>query len=186
MDEQEITGMLNALQRGEVAPPQLLEAVYAELHILARAQMRNERADHTLQPTALVHEAYLKLTGGEVSWANRRHFFGAAAESMRRILVEQARRRARQKRGGDRRREAIVLHELPGVTLPDAKLLSLHEALSDFEKEEPAKAELVKLRYFAGLDEQEAAMALDISRSTASRWWSYAKAWLFERMGGPD
>lgn len=169
----------------------LLPLVYDELRRLAARQLARERPGQTLQPTALVHEAYLRLVDGreEALWENRGHFFAAASESMRRILVEQARRRHRLKRGAGFRR--VPLREADGVNVGvgvdparDEDILALDEALDRLEAEDPAKAELVKLRVFAGLTLEEAAAALGISRATASRRWSYARAWLFDRIHG--
>ena len=184
----DVTAILNAIEAGNARTEELLPFVYEELRRLALAKMRRERPGHTLQATALVHEAFLRLLGDEqATWQNRRHFFGAAAIAMQRILVEQARERQQQKRGGDYHRVelsdvAAADHELPS----DTNLLALNEALKRLEQEDPAKAELVRLRYFAGLTEEEAALALNISRATASRWWTFAKAWLFQRVQGKD
>ena len=184
----DVTAILNAIEAGNARTEELLPLVYEELRRLALAKMRHERPGHTLQATALVHEAFLRLLGDEqATWQNRRHFFGAAAIAMQRILVEQARERQQQKRGRDYQRVelsdvAAADHELPS----DTNLLALNEALKRLEQEDPAKAELVRLRYFAGLTEEEAALALNISRATASRWWTFAKAWLFQRVQGKD
>ena len=156
--------------------------VYDELRRLAAARMRNEATEHTLQPTALVHEAYLRLLRSEPqSWDNRRHFFSAAAEAMRRILIEHARSRDRIKRGGELHREPLPdIAISPSVDL--SEIIAVHEVLEEFEREMPDKAELVKLRYFAGLDEVSAAETLGISRATASRWWTFSRAWLFQKI----
>ena len=145
--------------------------------------MAHESAAHTLQPTALVHEAFLRLVGNDqpVSWQSRAHFFGAASEAMRRILVESARRRNTQKRGSGAKR--LPLEErLALVDLPSGELLALDEALADLETQAPKKAELVKLRFFGGCTIDEAAELMDISRSTAERYWVYARAWLYKRV----
>jgi RNA polymerase sigma factor (TIGR02999 family) len=178
-----VTLILNAIERGETRSEELFALVYDELRRLASGQMRQERPGHTLQATALVHEVFLRLmSDSERTWQNRRHFFGAAAEAMRRILVEQARRKASIKRGGEMQRV-----DMPDIQIAEAPahrhdIASLNEALIEFEKADPEKAELVKLRYFAGLQEAEAAQVLDISRATAARWWAYAKAWLYQRV----
>lgn len=182
----QVTVILHAIDRGEASSEELFSLVYDELRRLASAQMKQERPGHTLQATALVHEVFLRMiAGSDCTWQNRRHFFGAAAEAMRRILVEQARRKARVKHGGNMQRV-----DLPEIEIADAPsgredVAALDDALAAFERTEPEKAELVKLRYFAGLQEAEAAQTLDISRATASRWWAYAKAWLYERMRDP-
>lgn len=173
----EVTRILNAIGQGDdLAATQLLPLVYDELRRLAAAQMAREKPGQTLDATALVHEAYLRLAG-EKQFENRRHFFAAAVEAMRRILVENARRKQRHKRGGGR--ERVELDEV-ALTAPesDVRLLALNEALDCFAKVEPAKAQLVKLRWFGGLSLDAAAELLDISPSTADRWWAYARAWL--------
>lgn len=181
-----VTIVLNAIESGEARTEDLLPLVYDELRKLAAGQMKHERAGQTLQATALVHEAFLRLVGDDkATWQNRRHFFGAAAIAMQRILVEQARRKSRLKRGGDL--QGVDLSQID-VSVDEAKsddeLMALDEALTLFQSEDQEKAELVRLRYFAGFTEEEAALALDISRATASRWWTYSKAWLFEKMRG--
>ena len=180
----DVTVLLNDIDSGRARTEDLMPLVYDELRRLAAAQMRQERDEHSLQATALVHEAFLRLVGNtQATWQNRRHFFGAAALAMQRILVDQARQRQQVKRGGDLHRV-----DLPDVAmasqqqLSDADLLALHDAMAQLERDDPAKAELVRLRYFAGLTEEEAALALNISRATASRWWTFAKAWLFQRI----
>jgi RNA polymerase sigma factor (TIGR02999 family) len=161
----------------------LLPLVYDGLRRLAEQKMAREAPGQTLEPTALVHEAYLRLVGaeGDKEWANRAHFFAAAAEAMRRILVENARRKRTRKHGGDRKR-----HSLDDVNLaaPDAdnNLLALDEALVKFAAKDPVKADLVKLRYFAGFTNAEAARLLGISTATADRYWTYARAWLNEEI----
>jgi RNA polymerase sigma factor (TIGR02999 family) len=161
----------------------LLPLVYDQLRRLARQRMRAERPDQTLQATALVHEAYLRLVEAQnpQQWDGRWHFFAAAAEAMRRILVDNARRRSRAKRGGGRRRVSLDAVELT-VDEPPDDLLALDEALAAFAERQPEKAQLVKLRYFAGLTNEEAAQAMGISTSTADRHWAYARAWLFRRV----
>ena len=156
--------------------------VYEELRRLARQKMGQERAGHTLQATALVHEAYLRLVDGNTvkSWEGRWHFFGAAAEAMRRILVDQARRRGRVKRGGGAARHRIGLEDLElTVNEPPQELLAVDDGLTALAAQHPEKAQLVKLRYFAGLTIEEAAEATGISVATANRHWAYARAWLF-------
>ena len=164
----------------------LLPLVYDELRAEAQRLMRSERDGHTLQATALLHEAYLKLVGPrDLPWQNRAHFFAAAAEAMRRILVERARSRARLRHGGAYHIEELdpeVVVELP----QDLDLLALDEALARLEREDPPKAELVKLRYFAGLTLVEAAEVLGISRATADRRWAFARAWLFREVSKGD
>lgn len=179
----DITRALAAAASGEPqAAEQLLPLVYEELRRVAAQQLANERPGQTLQATALVHEAYLRLVGGgETSWENRRHFFAAAAEAMRRILVERARRKHRLRHGGGGRRVEIEADELP-IEEPPVDLLALDEALEQLAAEDTSKAELVKLRFFAGLSEQEAAEVLGISRATAARHWAYARAWLFDQL----
>lgn len=162
----------------EAEANRMLELVYQELKALATARLRHERPGLTLQATALVHEAYLRLVGqgAQQVWANRAHFFAAAAEAMRRILIEQARSKSRQKRGGE-----LVRRELDGVEIvshasPD-QLLRIHEAIEKLASEDPLAAKIVNLRYFAGLTIEQIAEALDLARSTAYEHWSYARAW---------
>jgi RNA polymerase sigma factor (TIGR02999 family) len=180
----DVTQLLNAIDQGDLrAPGQLLPLVYDELRRLAAHKLAQEKPGQTLQPTALVHEAYLRLVGkgDEPHWDGRGHFFAAAAEAMRRILVENARRKHRLKRGGDRQR--LDLEQVEAVSdAPSEDLLALDEALDQFAAEDGQKAELVKLRYFAGLSVEEAACCLGISRATADRYWAYARAWLYDRL----
>ncbi len=181
----DVTRILSAIGRGEPeATDALLPIVYEELRGLARARMLGEPADHTLQPTALVHEAYLRLVQTpEADWENRRHFFAAAAQAMRRILVERARRVAGPKRGGGRAR--MPLDEVDCAIDPATmSFLALDESLEALEAKDPQMAEVVKLRYFAGLSVEETAQALGLSPRTVKREWSVARAWLYERMGG--
>ena len=166
---------------GVSATEDLFAQVYGELRRLAECQLRAEKAGHTLQATALVHEAFLKLSGGERTWEDRRQFFVAAAEAMRRILVDHARKRKRKRRGGQRTRIDADLVLLPEVR-PDDEVIALADAISDFEKEDPRAADLVKIRYFAGLTLDEAATVTGVSRATAARDWSYAKAWLRRKL----
>lgn len=181
------TRLLNAIQQGDSqAAAQLLPLVYDELRRLAAAQLAGERPGQTLNATALVHEAYLRLVGGpfreqeqEVRWDGRGHFFAAAANAMRRILVEAARRKRRLRHGGDWRRIPFENIEA-AADLSDDNLLDLDDALKAFAAAAPLKAQLVELRFFAGLTVEEAAHCLGISRATADRWWAYARAWLFD------
>lgn len=162
----------------------LLPAVYQELRRLAAGKMAGERAAFTLQPTALVHEAWLRLgADAQPRWENRAHFFAAAAEAMRRILVDHARRRNAQRRGG--RHERVDLDQVDlafGETDAPDRIVAIDEALAVFAAEHPAKAELVKLRYFAGLTLEDAAPLLGISEPTAKRWWAFSRAWFFEKL----
>lgn len=180
----DVTRLLTALRSGDAgASETLLRLVYAELHQLASARMSHEPAGHTLQPTALVHEAWLRLGGAETAdWKNRAHFFGAAAEAMRRILIERARRKLAPRHGGGLERVDIDEVEIACGAKDDDELLALHAALDKFVAHSPRKAELVKLRYFIGLTLDEAAEILDISLATAKRDWSYARAWLFREI----
>jgi RNA polymerase sigma factor (TIGR02999 family) len=174
----DITRLLDAAAQGDgVAAEQLLPLVYDELRRLAAAKMAREVPGQTLQPTALVHEAWLKLSGSSQQWNHRGHFFAAAAEAMRRILIDRARKRKRERHGHGLRRLNFDDVDV-AITTDDDVLLCVNEALEKFAKEAPDKAELVKLRYFAGLSIPEAAEALDISEATAKRHWSYARAWL--------
>ena len=180
-----VTRILRAVEAGESqAAEELLPAVYHELRRLALQKLNHEPPGHTLQATALVHEAYVRLVDQrEQHWDSRGHFFAAAAEAMRRILVESARRKRRIKHGGGRGHLALDEVDLAiNFNQPDLDLLALDDALKAFALEEPRKAELVKLRYFAGLSQQEAADVLNLSRATAARWWAFARAWLYERM----
>ena len=180
----DVTQLLGALRRGDAdASGTLLELVYSELHQLASARMSHEPAGHTLQPTALVHEAWLRLGGAETAnFQSRAHFFGAAAEAMRRILIERARRKLAPRHGGGLQRVDIDEVEIATGAKDDDELLALHAALDKFVTHSPRKAELVKLRYFIGLTLDEAAEILDISLATAKRDWTYARAWLFREI----
>ena len=178
-----VTRLLNDAASGDArAAAELLPLVYDELRRLARQKMGQERAGHTLQATALVHEAYLRLVDGNTarSWEGRWHFFAAAAEAMRRILVDQARHRGRIKRGGGATRQRIDLENVAlAVNEPPEELLAVDEGLTALAAGHPEKAQLVKLRYFAGLTIEEAAEAMGTSTATANRQWAYARAWLF-------
>jgi RNA polymerase sigma factor (TIGR02999 family) len=185
----DVTRILSAIEQGDPqAGEQLLPLVYDELRQLAAAKLAQETPGQTLQATALVHEAYLRLVGSEAapSWDSRGHFFAAAAEAMRRILIDQARRKHSQKRGGELRRVELDAGAL--LAAPDDQpaddLLALDEALQQLESEEPLKARLVKLRYFTGLSLPDAAEALGVSLATAKRHWVYARAWLYGKVHG--
>jgi len=184
----DVTRILTAIEQGNAkASDELLPLVYNELRRMAAHKMAGERPGHTLQPTALVHEAWLALVDSpNQSWQNRAHFFGAAAEAMRRILIARARRKGRQRRGAGAAHLDVDALEIASPA-PDDQLLALNEALDRFAKLEPQQAELVKLRYFVGLKIEEAAEVLGISKATAKRWWAYARAWLFHEVdGGKD
>jgi RNA polymerase sigma factor (TIGR02999 family) len=177
----ELSHILDAIGQGDPqAAAQLLPLVYDELRRMASAQLAREKPGQTLDATALVHEAYLRLVGDQ-QFENRRHFFAAAAEAMRRILVENARRKSSRKRGGDRQRVDLDV-DRPATVERSEPLLVLDEALERFEARAPDKAQLVKLRYFAGMTIEEAAETLAISVTTANRWWAYARAWLHEEI----
>ena len=178
----EVTQRLDAVARGENPSRDLLPLVYEELRKLAAARMARESAGHTLQPTALVHEAWLRLSGssGDV-WKNRVYFFAAAAEAMRRILVEHARRKSRLKHGGGQERldiEGLELAEAP----VDDRILLINEALSELEKEDPERARVVVLKYFGGMTNKELAETLGIGERTVNRHWLCAKQWLFHKI----
>ena len=179
----DVTLILNAIERGdEGATDDLLPLVYEELRLLAAQRLSNEQPGQTLQATALVHEAYIRLIGSEhQNWDDHGHFFAAAAEAMRRILIDNARRKQSLKRGGDRLR--IELDKVvTGSQDPSDDVLALDEALTKLAAEDPLKVDLVKLRFFAGLSIDQAARALNISRATAIRHWSFARAWLFREI----
>lgn len=183
----DVTRILSAIERGEPeASEHLLPLVYDELRELAARRLAREKPGHTLQATALVHEAYLRLVDSKViqRWDSRGHFFAAAAEAMRRILVENARRKGRVKHGGGRGREYADLDNFDdlGADASTEQLLALHEALEQFAQRDPLKAKLVELRFFAGLTLVQAAECLGISPSTADRSWRYARAWLYDAM----
>lgn len=178
----DITLILSRMDREEASSQELLDAVYEELRILARHKMAGERQGHTLQATALVHEAWLGMAGSlEGHWENRRHFFGAAAEAMRRILVDHARKRNALKRDGGHGSDE------PGESLefvaPVPELLAVHEVLGELEEEDPETAELVKLRYFVGMTMQETADAMGLKKRTAEGIWQFGRVWLKQRLG---
>jgi RNA polymerase sigma factor (TIGR02999 family) len=182
----EITQILSAIEHGDPhAASQLLPLVYGELRSLAAQRLAHEKPGQTLQPTALVHEAYLRLVGsdGEPHWDSRGHFFAAAAEAMRRILVENARRKKRVKHGGERQRVDLEDQDVPICQPPD-EIVALDEALTRLATEDPAAAQVVQLHFFAGLSIEHVAKALGISRATAYRQWAYARAWLRCAIGG--
>ncbi len=178
------TQLLNAIGEGDLeAAEELLPLVYSELRRIARRRMANERPGLTLQPTALVHEAYMRLIGdGEVAWTSRRHFYGAAAQAMRRILIERARRYSREKHGGKMRREPLV-DEIAAEVPRHDELIALDEALAGLEEKDESMADVVKMRFFAGLTIPETAKVLGLSVRTANRQWVAARAWLARRLG---
>ena len=175
----EVTLILNAVQSGNTqAAEELLPLLYRELRQIAGSKMAGESSGHTLQPTALVHEAWLRLVGGDQkAWPSRAYFFAAAAEAMRRILVEHARRKQSLKRGGEFVREELTDSALI-LSAPPDELLAVNDALEKLAKEDKPVAELVKLRYFVGMTMEEAAAALDMAPRSAERLWTYARAWL--------
>jgi RNA polymerase sigma factor (TIGR02999 family) len=182
----DVTRILSAIEQGDPnSAGQLLPLIYDELRKLAAQKLAGERPGQTLQATALVHDAYLRLVGNDAAkgWSGRGHFFAAAATAMRRILIERARQKGRQIHGGDRQRRE--LHpDIVAATEPDEDLLALDTALGKLAERDPVKARLVELRYFAGLTGEEAAEILGISTSTADRYWVYARAWLRREMEG--
>jgi len=180
--DSEVTKLLNEMSSGdEASPDKLLELVYEDLRSLAGAYMHNERSDHTLQATALVHEAYMRLVDWKnVSWQNRAQFFSVAAEVMRKVLIDHARSRKAQKRSGHK----LVLDE--AISLPDRRpidLLALDEALQSLEQLDPRQAKIVELRFFGGLSIEETAYILKIGESTVRREWTFAKAWFQRELG---
>jgi RNA polymerase sigma factor (TIGR02999 family) len=180
----DVTRLLEAAGRGEKqAEDHLLHIVYAELHRMAESKLSGDAAHPTLQPTALVHDAWLQLVGadGRLDFSNRAHFFGAAAQAMRRILIDRARRRRAEKRGGGV--EHIDLDSVDiAINSRDGTLLRIDEALQKLEVEDPESAELVRLRFFVGMKIEEVAEVLNISERTAKRYWSFARAWLFNEL----
>jgi RNA polymerase sigma factor (TIGR02999 family) len=183
MSMSEVTRILTAMEQGQgQAAEELLPLVYGELRRLAAWRLANEKPGQTLQATALVHEAYLRLVGKEnPSWQGRRHFFGAAAEAMRQILVENARRKSRLKRGGQLERVEVEEAEIP-APMPDEDLLAVDEALNRLTEVDARAAELVKLCFFVGLTQEQAAKELGVSISTVERTWAFARAWLFREI----
>lgn len=179
----DVARILDRVQPGEPqAAEDLLPLIYDELRRLAAIKMADQPIGHTLQPTALVHEAYLRLAGAQrKKWRNSRHFYAAAAQAMRHILIDIARKKGRMQHGGDWRRVDLEAVHLAVETAPDA-LLAVDEALADFEREDPDKAELVKLRFFCGLSLPQAAQTLDWSLATAKRAWAFSRAWLYQRL----
>jgi RNA polymerase sigma factor (TIGR02999 family) len=182
----EVTQILSAIEEGDPhAAEQLLPLVYDELRQLAAQQLAQEKPGQTLEATALVHEAYIRLVDVDKAqhWNSRGHFFTAAAQAMRRILVENARRKKRIKHGGDLNRVEIEIANLT-TRMSGDELLALDEALELLKQEDPVKAELVTLRYFGGMTIEQASQVLNISRVTAHRYWTYARAWLHQRITG--
>ena len=182
----ELTNILAAMEQGQSrAAEELLPLVYEELRRLAAWRLAQERPGQTLQATALVHEAWLKLTSGEAErrWNDRTHFFAAAAEAMRRILVDNARRKRCARHGGELERVDLAAIQVPALVQDEDDLLAVHEALDELAARDPRKAELVKLRFFVGLNFAEAAEVLGISEVTAKRDWAFARAWLYRRSG---
>jgi len=179
----DVTRILNAIEQGDAkATEELLPLVYEELRLLAAQKLSHEPPGQTLQATALVHEAYLRLVGNEPqSWNSRGHFFAAAAEAMRRILVENARRKKSERHGGDRARILLEAGDIE-VAMPSEQIVALNDALDGLERENPEVVQLVKLRYFVGLTLDQAAEVLQISARTAYRHWAYAKARLHEEL----
>lgn len=184
----EVTLLLSAIDAGDpLAADQLLPMVYEELRKLAAAKMAQEMPGQTLQATALVHEAWLRLGGMETpqAWNSRGHFFGAAAEAMRRILVDAARRKGRRRHGGGLERVPVDEIEI-AAALPEDRLVQVSDALEEMEKEAPEAAQIVKLRYFAGLTQEQVADSMGVSLRSAERQWTWAKAWLFQRIRGSN
>jgi RNA polymerase sigma factor (TIGR02999 family) len=180
----DVTRILQALADGDPkAGDELISIVYEELRRIAAQKMAVGGGGQTLQPTELVHEVWLRLGGEQLrGWQNRAHFFASAATAMRSILVDRARRRKAVRHGGGQQRVDIDVVELADQTLNDDQVLAVHDALEKLAEEDPRKAEIVKLRYFAGLSVEEAAQALGVSEPTAKRWWAYARAWLGREM----
>lgn len=183
----DVTQILNAIEQGDAtAVDQLLPLVYEELRRIAAHKMAREAVGQTLQPTALVHEAWLRLVGTDSpSWKSRAHFFTAAAEAMRRVLIDRARRRQAERRGGGWRRVALETIDAPNQADEDL-LLQIHGALEALALDDPKAAELVKLRFFAGLGVEEAALALGVTDRTARRYWRFARAWLYDRLSSEE
>lgn len=183
MTESEITRLLRAARSGDQsAHDRLVPIVYDELRLMARTRLAGERSDHSLRPTELVHEAYLRLVQGDPKWENRAHFFGAASRAMRRVLVDHARSRSALKRGGEVRR--VTLGDVVASSEdPDVDLMDLDAALTALEAEDQRLSQVVHLRYFTGLSIEQVAEVLGVSPATVKRDWMYARTWLYERMG---
>jgi RNA polymerase sigma-70 factor (ECF subfamily) len=183
---EDVTALLRAWSQGEAdAGERLLRIVYGDLRRQAARLLRRERRDHTLEPTALVHEAYLRLVDWhDADWRNRTHFFAVAARAMRRILVDHARRHGAGKRGGSRERVTLDESRVARPGAFDVDVLALEDALAELQALDPEKVRLVELRFFGGLGVEEAAAVLGVSRSTVNREWRLARAWLFRRLGG--
>ena len=182
-----VTRILNAIEKGDArAADELLPVIYEELRLLAAQKLSQEPPGQTLQGTALVHEAYIRLVGAEnPNWDCRGHFFAAAAEAMRRILIENARRKQRLRRGGAHQKVNLRNEDM-AIETPSYDLIALDEALSKLAEVDRAKADLVKLRYFAGLTLEQAASVLGLSQTTAKRHWTYARAWLYRQITAGD
>ena len=183
----DVTRILAAIEGGDArAADELLPLVYEQLRRIAHQRMAEERSGHTLQATALVHEAYLRLVGGqEVGWANRAHFYFAAGEAIRRILIEHARKRNRIKRGGDRHRVPVSVADLAAEE-DFEEIVAVDDAIRRLEEEDAQAARVVRLRFFAGLSVDETARALDVSPRTVAREWAYARAWLHDALGSDE
>jgi RNA polymerase sigma factor (TIGR02999 family) len=181
----EATLLLNAVEKGDLtAADKLIELVYQDLRRLATHKMAQERPGQTLQPTALVHEAWMRLVGAETpSFENRAHFFSASAEAMRRILIERARRRNTLRRGGDYERVSLEGHDF-AAPQSDDELIAVHEALDKLAKQNPVQAEVVKLKYFGGQTNEETAQILGISITTVKNYWAFSRAWLLDEIKG--
>ena len=182
----EVTRILNAVQEGDPkAAEELIPLVYEELRKLAAQKMAHERPGQTLQPTALVHEAWLRLAGPREgqAWQNRAHFFAAAAEAMRRILIERARAKSRLRRGGGRER-VLLEHVTLATEDPDETVLAIHEAIERLAGQDPLKAQIVRLRYFAGLTHDQIGTALGMAEPTVRRHWAFARSWLYAELKG--
>ena len=181
----DVTQILNAIEHGDdQAADNLLPLIYEELRILAAQKLSHEKPGQTLQATALVHEAYIRLVEEDRNWDSRGHFFAAAAEAMRRILIDRARQKQAAKRGGRLQRLDIESIDLPAEA-EEETLLRVNEALDTLAEEDPKSAELVKLRFFAGMSVEEAALAMGVTDRTARRYWRFARIWLYERMRPP-
>jgi RNA polymerase sigma factor (TIGR02999 family) len=179
----EATLLLTAIDRGDTkAAEKLLELVYGELRLLAASKMARESPGHTLQPTALVHEAWLRLVGEKnPSFANRAHFFSAAAEAMRRVLIDRARHKLTLRHGGDRQRVDIEIQDLAAADI-DQQMLAVHEVLDELARSHPIQAEVVKLRYFGGMTNDDTAQVLNISVATVKNYWTFARAWILKEL----